>query len=430
MNPGEYQTTISREVSLEGIGLHTGKPSKIFFHPSSAGSGISFCRFDLPEKPIIPASIDQVSEVFRGTTLGSQPRMVHTVEHVLSAIHGLGIDNIRIDLDGVEPPACDGSAKEFVDALLSAGKQNLSAPSKSCSLRESFWLEENERSMAYIPSNQFEISFTIEYSNPLIGNQSLHLVVNEEVFKERICRARTFGFLNEYEMLRSKKLALGGSLENAVVIREDGTLMNPDGIRDKDEFVLHKILDLIGDLSLVGSRIEGHFVAHKTGHDFNVRFAKLLCEKFQREMERNQEKMLDINAIREVIPHRYPFLLVDKILTYELGKSAVGIKNVTANEEFFNGHFPRQPVMPGVLIVEAMAQVAGVLLLSEPAHKGKLPYFVGIDNVRFRKPVVPGDRLEIHVNVLKVRGNTGKVAVEGKVEGKVVASGDLMFTII
>ncbi len=427
------QNTIRTESRVDGIGLHTGCPSRLRFLPAPPGHGICFKRIDLPEHPLVPATIDKVTEVLRGTTIGlDDVRVVHTVEHVLSAAYGLCIDNLLIELDGNEPPAGDGSARVFVEALEKAGivAQPEGAAPEVLALNETFFIEDGDRSLAYRPSSRFEITFTIVYPNSIIGQQTRHVVIDDQVYRAEVKDSRTFGFIHEFEGLKAKNLALGGNLDNAVVIARDGNILNEGGVRFEREFVTHKILDLVGDLALIGRPIRGHIIAHKSGHAFNIRFARLLAEKAAAMKTRRPEKMLDINMIRQVIPHRYPFLLVDRILAYEMGQSAVGIKNVTANEEFFQGHFPRQPVMPGVLIVEAMAQVAGVLLLSQPEHKGKVPYFVGIDNVRFRKPVIPGDRLEISVKVLKVRGNTGRVAAECRVEDKLVANGELMFTIV
>ncbi len=430
MNPEIIETTIGGPVSLEGIGLHTGNFGRVTFLPAPGGTGIIFRRIDLPGKPEIPARIENVCEVLRGTTLSAGGARVHTVEHLMSAVFGLGIDNLLVEIQGEEPPAMDGSSLPFGKALAEAGLVELGVPAQVCSLDESFWIEEGEKSIVYHPSDKLEVTFSLEYPNSIIPAQSVSLEVSPQNYLESLAFARTFGFVHEFEMLRSKKLALGGTLENAVVVKDDGKLLNPGGIRHEKEFALHKVLDLIGDLGLVGKRIRGHIVARKTGHAYNVRFAKKFCELVHTKKERKASPMMNIEGIMEILPHRFPFLLIDRILSIEPGKSAVGIKNVTLNEPFFQGHYPQRPVMPGVLLVEAMAQVAGVVFLSQPEHKGKLPFFVGIDNIRFRKPVVPGDRLEISVHALKVRGNTGKVAVEARVDGTLVTNGELMFTIV
>ncbi|MBF0498511.1 MAG: UDP-3-O-[3-hydroxymyristoyl] N-acetylglucosamine deacetylase [Candidatus Riflebacteria bacterium] len=425
----ELQTTIESPVSIKGSGLHTGCPVCLTFKPAPAGAGRFFRRVDLPGEPVIPAAIDRVTEVLRGTTLGDSGIMVHTVEHVLSAAFGMGIDNLEIAINSCEPPAADGSALPFVNALREAGLKTLDVPASTCRLSESFWWEDGDKLLAYLPDDRFEIMFTFAHPVNSIC-QVRNVVIDSKHFADEIAFARTFGFEHEFEMLRAKNLALGGNLENAVVVKHDGTLMNSGGLRDSHEFVRHKILDLIGDLALIGRRITGRIIAHKTGHAANVRFARALCERLTEERERKQSSMMNIEAIREIIPHRYPFLLVDKILAIDPGKSAIGIKNVTANEEFFNGHFPTRSIMPGVLIVEAMAQVGAVLFLSKEENRGKIPLFVGIDKVRFRRQVLPGDRLEMTVATLKVRSNIGKVSCVARVNGEEVASGELMFSIV
>lgn len=430
MKTEQEQFTISRPVKIDGVGLHTGLPATVTFNPAPVNSGIVFKRVDLLDAPSIPALVANVVDVTRGTSLGIGKTRIHTVEHLMAAIYGLGLTNMEIHIAGEEPPACDGSARLFVEILDSAGKTSQQESVEICRLHETFGIRDNDKSIVYLPSDNLEITFTLEYQDGLIPLQTFHAVIDERFFRDRLSKARTFGFVREFEMFREKNLARGGSLENAVVIRDDGTLLNPEGKRDDHEFVLHKILDLVGDLALTGKRIKGHIVANKTGHAYNIRFAKKLQELNDHLKKRNGNSMMTIEEIKTVLPHRYPFLLVDRIVSIDPGKSAVGIKNVTANEEFFSGHFPDKPIMPGVLILEAAAQVAGVLFLSEPENKGKTPLFCGIDKIRFRRLVVPGDRLELFVNTLKVRGNTGKVAVEAKVEGELVTSGEFMFTIV
>jgi UDP-3-O-[3-hydroxymyristoyl] N-acetylglucosamine deacetylase/3-hydroxyacyl-[acyl-carrier-protein] dehydratase len=424
------QQTIATTSALEGIGLHKGTPSRLLFRPAESNHGIVFRRMDLPDQPVIPAKLENVRQAHRGTTIGVGNAVVHTVEHVLAAVVGLGIDNIIIEIDGEEPPAGDGSARVFARALHDAGIKSLDEPAQICSLKEVFWVEEQEKMLSFSPSDTFEITFTLDYKGCPALQQTVHLEINEKSFLETIGEARTFGFIGEIESLKAQNLALGGTLANAVVFDQEGRVMNPEGLRDSRECVIHKILDMIGDLALVGKRIKGHFMAYRTGHAVNVKMGKQLCERFAKQTERNASSMMNIDQIKKILPHRYPFLLVDRILSIVPGESAVGIKNVTANEEFFNGHFPEKPVMPGVLIVEAMAQVAGVVFLSQPEHQGKLPFFVGIDRVRFRRPVVPGDRLEFKAKAIKVRSNTGKVEVEARVDSELVSSGELMFTIL
>jgi UDP-3-O-[3-hydroxymyristoyl] N-acetylglucosamine deacetylase/3-hydroxyacyl-[acyl-carrier-protein] dehydratase len=430
MTQDKKQKTISHSVCVEGVGLHTGKPVTLKFHPAKENSGIVFVRNDLPGCPQVKACLENVVATNRGTVLRVAEVRVHTVEHVLAAVKGCGVDNIRVELSSEEPPICDGSAGVFADLLVGAGIICQDNEAEVVRLAKSFWLKENDKFMAYMPSDKLMISFTLDYNNGLLPRKAVQIELNTDNFLARIGRARTFGFEYELKMLEENNLALGGSLDNAIVIGNDGKIKNVEGLRDPDEFVLHKILDFIGDFALIGSRIKGHFIAEKTGHGFNVKFARALMEKYNQSQQRKDSEMMYIEDIKKALPHRYPFLLVDRILSVVPGESIIGIKNVTANEEFFNGHFPDKPVMPGVLVVEAMAQVAGVLFLSEPQNEGKVPFFCGIDKVRFRKPVVPGDRLEFSIKVLKVRGNTGKVAAETRVDGELLAGGELMFQLV
>jgi UDP-3-O-[3-hydroxymyristoyl] N-acetylglucosamine deacetylase/3-hydroxyacyl-[acyl-carrier-protein] dehydratase len=431
MTTDNLQYTLKEPVTITGIGLHTGKNVTMTFNPAQENTGIVFCRTDLEGNPTIKACLNNVIGTNRGTVIKENEASVHTVEHVLSALQGYGITNVKVDLSNEEPPVCDGSAFVYLDALKKAERVAQAEGLAPYRFKQIFSLVEGEKSMIYLPSNKFEVTFRLEYNNDIVPGQTIHLVIDEDEYGTRVARARTFGFEYEFEMLEKNNLALGGSLDNAIVINNDGKVRNPEGLRDEEELILHKILDLIGDFALLGRKVKGHIIANKTGHYFNVKFARLIEQKFcQSKGRREKNEMMYIEDIKKVLPHRYPFLLVDRILSVEPGKSIVGIKNVTANEEFFNGHFPGQPVMPGVLQVEAMAQVAGVLFLSQPENKGKTPFFCGIDKVRFRKPVVPGDQLEFHIKVLKVRRNTGKVEAQAKVDGELVAGGELMFQLV
>lgn len=424
------QLTIARPVKMSGIGLHTGKPVEMEFVPAPADSGIVFIRTDIDGNPQVAPRLSNVVSTNRGTIIQENSASVNTVEHVLAAFAGLGIDNVIINISNEEPPVGDGSSLRFVELIEQAGVVSLEAEKKACFVKEVFSLQEDEKSMAYLPSEKFEVTYSLGYRNNIIPPQKIHVVIDPDEFRKKIGQARTFGFEYELEMLKNSNLALGGSLENALVISNEGKIINPGGLRDENELILHKILDLVGDFALIGMPVKGHVIASRTGHGFNVRFARMLAAKYCEAQNRKAENMMYIEEIKGILPHRYPFLLVDRILSIVPGESIVGIKNVTANEEFFNGHFPGQPVMPGVLMVEAMAQVAGVLFLSQPEHKGKTPFFCGIDKVRFRRPVVPGDRLEFHVKVLKVRGSTGKVEAEARVDGELVTGGELMFQLV
>ncbi|HAE37277.1 MAG TPA: 3-hydroxyacyl-[acyl-carrier-protein] dehydratase FabZ [Candidatus Riflebacteria bacterium] len=430
MTEAHRQHTLARPHKCEGLGLHTGKPVSMEFVPAPVNTGLVFVRTDLAGNPRVRPILSNVVATNRGTIISEHGASVHTVEHVMSALRGCGIDNLLIMISNEEPPALDGSASNFVEMIEQAGRLEQDAEQTCCFVKEILTLSDADKSMTYLPSDKFEVTYKLAYSDNLVAPRHLHIEVSHEMFKKRICRARTFGFEREFAMLKEHNLARGGSLENAVVIDNDGKVVNPEGLRDEDELILHKILDLVGDFSLIGMPVRGHIIADRTGHGFNVKFAKMLSAKYAESQQRKEYEMMYIEEIKTILPHRYPFLLVDRILSLVPGESIVGIKNVTANEEFFNGHFPGKPVMPGVLMVEAMAQVAGVLFLSQPEHKGKVPFFCGIDKVRFRRPVVPGDRLEFHIKVLKVRGNTGKVEAEARVDGELVTGGELMFQIV
>lgn len=424
----QYQRTIAKEISYEGIGLHTGLNVKITFQPAPVNHGVVFVRTDIPERPEIKATIENVTDVLRGTTIGVNGYKIHTVEHVLCALAGLGITNVLILLNAKEPPAVDGSALPFVKLLEEAGIVEQNEKNNEYIISEPIQVSDGEKQIIALPSDVFKISFTIDYDNPVIGTQYAQFEINETTFKNEIVSARTFGFMREVEELRKQGLALGGDLTNAIVVG-DNKILN-DSLRFEDEFVRHKILDLVGDLFLTGLSIKGHFIAIKSGHALNVKLASNIKKKFLEQQNSNKNINLNISQIAKILPHRYPFLLVDKITEIREGKGAVGIKNVTINEHFFTGHFPEQPVMPGVLIVEALAQVAGVYMLSKKENRGKLPYFTGIDNFRFRKPVMPGDVLVLEIEVGKIKGNIGKVIGKVIVDGKLVAGGELMFSLV
>jgi UDP-3-O-[3-hydroxymyristoyl] N-acetylglucosamine deacetylase/3-hydroxyacyl-[acyl-carrier-protein] dehydratase len=435
----EKQRTIKRSAVYSGIGLHTGNETTITFHPAPANYGIRFVRTDLDHAPEIPCDIDHVIDITRGTTLGNDSVKVHTVEHILAAIAGLSIDNLKIEVNTNEPPVADGSSLPFVEKLQEAGVVEQDAPKRYFELKEPLWLTFGEDVfLVILPANELKITYTVSYQHPLLKSQFASFVVNNGVFAKEIAPARTFCFLHEVEELRQQGLIKGGNLNNAVVIGDD-TILN-DTLRFDNEFVRHKILDLVGDLYLLGQPIKGHVIVVKSGHASNVKLVQKLRLIAKRQTVSPAPKHspiprpviapLDIRRIQQILPHRYPFLLVDRILELEEDKRAVGIKNVTANEHFFVGHFPGHPVMPGVLLIEAMAQVAGVLMLSKSVHEGKLAYILGIDNAKFRKTVVPGDQLRFEVEVKRLKEKTGKVQTYAYVEDKVVAEAELTFSLI
>jgi UDP-3-O-[3-hydroxymyristoyl] N-acetylglucosamine deacetylase/3-hydroxyacyl-[acyl-carrier-protein] dehydratase len=411
--------TIASSASVEGIGLHLGERCRLTFVAAPSGRGIAFVRTDRPGTPRIPAIAETAVLTERRTQLGEGADAIHTVEHVLAAVTGLGIDDLTIQLDGPEPPVVDGSAQPFVDALLSCGVTMQQGTPRELVVRDVVRVEEGESVYEASPSNALQIDVAIEFSHPLIGRQSASWVVSPETFIRELAPARTFGFLREVEALRSRGLIQGASVDNTVALNDTG--IEGTVLRWPDEFLRHKALDLVGDLALAGRRVRGRIKAYKPSHRGTIAFVRTLLTRFARE-----ERVLGIEDIIKVLPHRYPFLLVDRILEVESRKRIVGLKNVTINEPFFQGHFPGHPIMPGVLIVEAMAQVGGVLLMDfidDP--DSKVVYFMSLDNVKFRQPVKPGDQIRFELEVQQVRGTVCRLSGVAKVDGKVVCEAEM-----
>ena len=411
--------TLARPAVLEGIGLHLGVPCRITFQPAAARQGIVFRRTDCPGLPRIRAHVSEVSASERRTQLGRGQYVVHTVEHVLAAVAGLGIDDVTIDMNGPEPPILDGSAAPFVEALSEAGLAALGGEPDFLDLTEPVRIIDGASVYEAYPAAQLELDVTIEFPHPLIGKQSRQFVVTDKSFASELSRARTFGFVHEVEALRSKGLIKGASLNNAVVLN-DSDILSGD-LRWSDEFVRHKAMDCVGDLALAGARVRARIVAIKPSHRGTVTLVRELIKA-----ARKEKAMYTIEDIMKVLPHRYPFLLVDRILEIEEKKRIVGLKNVTINEPFFQGHFPGHPIMPGVLIIEAMAQVGGMLLMgSVEDPESKVVYFMSLDNVKFRRPVKPGDQIRFELEITQLRGTVCKMRGVGKVEGEVVAEADM-----
>lgn len=429
------QRTIAGEVGFSGIGLHSGNPVKVRFKPAPVNSGIRFVRTDLVGRPELKADVGFTSSdrLSRRTVIKSGEISVSTVEHVLAAVYGLGIDNLIIEIDGAELPEPDGSSLPFVELIKKAGIVEQDEGKRFFVVDSPVSVSSNGAQLIALPHPGFRISFTISFNHPLIGAQHASYEIDEGVFEKEIAPARTFALLKEIETLRSQGLAKGGTLSNSIVVGED-RILNPEPLRFSDEFVRHKILDLVGDLSLVGSPIKGHILALKSGHTLNIELVRKLKQIGEPETKsiigrhvRDVPSSLSIQDIEEIMPHRYPFLLVDRIVELEKGKRVVGIKNVTINEPFFVGHFPGHPIMPAVLIIEAMAQVGGVLLLSMVDQpKSKLVYFMAIDKAKFRKPVFPGDQIRFELEMLKLKLNTCKMKGLAFVEGNLVAEAELL----
>jgi UDP-3-O-[3-hydroxymyristoyl] N-acetylglucosamine deacetylase/3-hydroxyacyl-[acyl-carrier-protein] dehydratase len=431
------QTTVQTARSTKGSALHTGSDVTLTVKPAAANTGYIFKRVDLPDEPTVAAHIDNVKQVERATTLGEGSVKIHTVEHLLSALRGCGIDNAVIEINANEPPIGDGSARQFLEMLEKAGKQELDAPLVEYDLQEP--VRVTGRDGSYIiawPSDRFEVNCT--NANHL-GKHTQYRTWNPETgnYAKDIGQARTFVFYEEVQPLMEKGLIKGGSLENAVVIRGDA-ILSREPLRYDDEFVRHKILDIIGDLSLFPGRLKAHIYAVKPSHGLNVELTREIYKQFkQRQSQRLPaeyvhagEGGMDAQDIMKVLPHRYPFLMVDRVLAFEGTTKAVGQKAVTVNEPFFPGHFPGHPVMPGVLQVEAMAQMASLLLSRSTGQAGKIGYFMSADKVKFRKPVVPGDTLIIEVELIKARGKIAKATGICRVKNEIVSEAELMFGII
>ena len=427
--------TIARAVTLEGIGLHLGEPCTLTFAPAASGNGITLHRTDVAGALPIPAVVDQVSASERRTQLGTGENTVHTVEHVLAAVTALGIDDLVIRMDGPEPPILDGSAAPFFDKLREAGLAALDGDPEILTLTEPVRIIDGESVYEAFPSDTLDLDVTIEFPHLRIGRQVMRVGVTPETFASELASARTFGFVHEVEWLRSRGLIKGASTENAIVLDETDIVSGP--LRWPDEFVRHKAMDCIGDLALTGARVKARIVAIKPSHRGTVTLVRELRRAGRinsangktptmSQETSGKKAVYEIEDIMRVLPHRYPMLLVDRILEIEENKRVVGIKNVTINEPFFQGHFPGHPIMPGVLIVEAMAQVGGMLLLGNLEEPDtKVVYFMSIDNIKFRKPVRPGDQIVFEVEMIQVRGKIAKTRGVAKVNGEVVAEAEM-----
>ncbi len=420
------QRTFAGECTLEGIGVHTGEPASLTMKPSKAG-GVRFRRVDLDGSPEIPANLEHVVGTDHGTSLGAGDATVLTVEHVLAALGVAGIDHAVLDLSGCEPPILDGSFLAYLDAVSEVGTVELDAPIEVVSVRKALTVAvPSGASYVATPSSTFRISATIDFEHRGIGRQFGSFEINEEAFRREIASARTFGFHEQVEELRARGLAQGASLGNTIVLDENG-VMN-DRLRFSDEFLRHKVGDLIGDLALIGGRLQGHIVSERPSHEGNIALARAL----QSQNKSNESVYpLEVARVMDYLPHRYPFLMVDRVLEFESGVRIVGLKNVTIDEPFFQGHFPGHPIMPGVLIIEAMAQVGGLLLMDTvPNREEKVVYFMSMDKVKWRKPVIPGDQLIFEVEMVQFRRKVCKMRGVGRVDGKIVAEANMMARII
>lgn len=436
------QQTLNRSASFSGIGLHSGNRVNMTFLPAPANSGIRFRRVDLEGKPEIEARVENVGETNRSTTLAKGNIKVHTVEHVLAAFAGAGVDNAIVELDANEPPIADGSAREYVRLIQNAGIVPLPEKREPYVVTAPIELKQGESVLSLFPHDALKITCTSSDKDGRF-TQFFSTEISPQLWERELAHARTFCFFEEIEYLIRNGLIKGGSLENAVVIREDAVLTT-EPLRYPNEFVRHKMLDILGDLSLVGRPLLGHIIAVKPSHSSNCELARQIVTQMNQPLRAVQtfappptatgapatgetsDSVLDINEIMRLLPHRYPFLFVDKVTKLE-GNFITGVKNVSMNEEYFLGHFPGHPIMPGVLQLEAIAQVAGILLLKRTDKAGKPAYFMSAEDVKWRKPVRPGDILVIEVELLKHRGKLGKAKGICKVNGEIVSEANVTF---
>jgi len=460
-----HQRTLQQEVSLHGSGLHTGKECIITFKPAPVNYGYRFIRTDLDGQPEIPALIENVVDVLRGTTIAVNDVKIHTTEHVLAALYGLQIDNCRIEMSGPEPPVMDGSSLPFAERLLSAGIVEQDEPKNYLVIDETVEYHDTKNSVDIValPLDSFRVTVMVDYKNPALGSQHSGLFDLQKEFMQDFAPSRTFCFLSEVEALANQGIIKGGDIDNAVVIvdktmqkdelealgeklcigsdklatGENGILNNRE-LRFTNEPARHKLLDMLGDIALLGMPIKAQVLAARPGHASNVEFVKQLKKyadrnKLARQFQHEKKAgvVFDINAIQNILPHRYPFLLIDKIVEFKLDEKIVSIKNVTMNEPFFQGHFPGNPIMPGVLILEAMAQTGGIMMLNGNENiKESVVYFMGIDKARFRKPVLPGDTLVIEAVMTNKRRTVCQFDAKAFVRGELVCEASLMATVV
>ncbi|MFT3870218.1 MAG: bifunctional UDP-3-O-[3-hydroxymyristoyl] N-acetylglucosamine deacetylase/3-hydroxyacyl-ACP dehydratase [Nibricoccus sp.] len=434
------QRTLAREVSVQGTGLHTGESVTLTMKPAPTGHGIVFKRVDLSGQPEIKPRVDMITDLVRNTAITSGHAKLNQVEHVLSALHGCGIDNVTIEINANEPPVLDGSAKSFVDMIIKGEPVEQDKEREYFVLEEAVSVTDGNRSIIALPCDTLRISCT-SADDRGIHTQHLSIDIDPDTYMTQIAASRTFTVYEDIEHLVKMGKIKGGSLDCAVVIKGD-KILSKEPLRFPDEFVRHKILDIIGDIMLLGLPVKAHIIAVRPGHAINSQLTKKLAEKLEEKKKGPKKKprpahvlptetSLDIRRVLDTLPHRYPFVMVDRVVEFIGAEELVAIKNVTINEPYFVGHFPGEPVMPGVLQIEAMAQAAGILMLRKISSEGKRAFFMSCDKVKFRKAVRPGDQLVINAKLTKSRGNKiGVAECNCTVDGMLVSSAELMFAVM
>lgn len=426
------QRTIAKPATISGVGLHSGEPCRLTVRPAAPDSGVVFIRGDLPGRPSLRAHGDLLCQRQRRTALARRTAEgeveVHTPEHFLAAATGLGLDNLEVELDAVEFPGLDGSAKDFADLLRGAGIVDQPSVRQAFELDAPVSVDDGKASIVALPHRGgLRITYTLDdHGGALSAPQMIELAVGEESFLQQIAPARTFCLAKEVEMLRAAGLGKGATYQNTCVY--DGTRIIDNELRFADEAARHKVLDLIGDLALCSRPLHAHIIAVRSGHHQNMALVQQINARIAA-ADRPSE-VFDIKALLDLLPHRYPMLLVDRVIAYEPGRSVVALKNVSINEPYFAGHFPGNPVMPGVLQVEAMAQAGAVMLMADPANRGLIPYFMSMDKVKFRRPVVPGDQLRIEVEVLRTRSRMAACLARITVEDELCAEAEIRSVLV
>ena len=435
----EKQKTIAKTFSLSGYGLHTGQAVTTIFKPALENAGITFFRVDLPDHPAVKIGVDTIrldSGVPRCTTIGRGDIFIHTVEHLMSVLCALEIDNLAIQINAKEVPLLDGSSLEFLQAFKNAGIVEQDAQREWIQIKEPIVVSRNGASITALPDPEYKVSYLLDYPHPLLRSQYYAVGVTSESFEKELAPCRTFCLPEDAQELRKNNLGLGANYKNTLVVGDKGVIDNK--LRFPDEFCRHKVLDLIGDLYLLGKPIRGNIAAIKSGHNLNLELLKKIHQQqehyakhiFFSNTSFCDKTELDIGQIMKILPHRYPFLFLDRVTYLEKGKKIIAIKNVTINDNFFSGHFPTRQIMPGVLMVEALAQAAGILMLTKKEHHGKVALFMAVDKVKFRKLVVPGEQLHLEVELIRDRSRTAQLRGIARVGDEVAVEAEMMFSFV